>query len=36
MDPGKLRKRDNSLTGEGGKGVVVEPNHTTPRNLGTL
>jgi hypothetical protein len=28
---GRLRKRDNVLTGEGVKGVGEEPNHTTAR-----
>ncbi len=26
---GRLRKRDKLMTGEGGKGVDEEPNHTT-------
>jgi hypothetical protein len=28
---GRLRKRDNLLTGEGAKGVGEEPNHTTAK-----
>jgi hypothetical protein len=33
---GRLRKRDNLLTGEGGEGAGVEPNHTTARKIGPL
>jgi hypothetical protein len=32
----KMRKRDNLLTGEGGEGAGVEPNHMTTRKLGPL
>jgi hypothetical protein len=33
---GRLRKRDNLLTGEGAEGVGLEPNHTTARKLSPL
>ncbi len=33
---GKLRKRDNVLTGKGMEGVGEELNHTTKRKLGPL
>jgi hypothetical protein len=32
----ELRKRDNLLTGEWGRGAGIEPNHTTARKLGPL
>ncbi len=31
--PGGRRKKDNLLTGEGGKGVGEEPNHATVKSL---
>ncbi len=33
---GRLKKRDNLLTGEGREGVGEEPNHTTTRKPGSL
>jgi hypothetical protein len=33
---GRLRKKENLLTSDGGKGVGVEPNHTTARKNGSL
>ncbi len=33
---GRLRKRDNLLSGEGGKGMNEGSNHTTARNPGPL
>ncbi len=33
---GRLRKRDNWLTGEGGRGLLEEPNHKTARKPAPL
>ncbi len=33
---GRLRKRDNLMTGELGKGTMEEPNHMTARKPGPL